>query len=173
MAAAYLTVLSACGGPVPTNPLMQGSGSTGRASDHEEHGAAATTDDGVPETVRSEMMARWNAAADGVTVPREGGEWDFVWRDWHDFPHPTFRTGSVEVYTAFAGIVESLLSDQSTFEFMRSQRLFDQPLLSGGDGLRYSMSLAGIAGGMAEASNFPQGLRATFAKLYERMTAAE
>src|SRR5579859_7569022 len=53
---------------------------------------------------QEELMARWNAVGDGVVVQGFG---NFHWGNFDQFPHPTFKGGSVEAYTRFG---EALLA---------------------------------------------------------------
>jgi hypothetical protein len=78
----------------------------------------------VSAEVQVDLMARWNAVAQGVTVE----SWNFMWDRFADFPHPTFKGGSAEAYTAFAGILVAFYERDDTFGYLASNKLFDMPL---------------------------------------------
>jgi len=78
----------------------------------------------VSAEVQQDLMARWNAVAEGVTVE----SWDFHWKRFADFPHPTFKGGSDEAYTAFANILVAFYEKDDTFGYLESNKLFDMTL---------------------------------------------
>ena len=70
-------------------------------------------------------MSRWNAVAQGVTLPAFGsGTFDFLWAPFDDFPHPTFRGGSAEAYRAFAGLLLQFLQAADNFDYLAVNQLF-------------------------------------------------
>jgi hypothetical protein len=76
-----------------------------------------------------ELMARWNAAADGVTVTGFG---DFKWTAVDRFPHPTFKGGSVEAYNQFALVLVAFYEQGDNFDYLARNHLFHHPLSSNG-----------------------------------------
>jgi hypothetical protein len=63
-----------------------------------------------PSVSDSAFLAKWNDAAQGVTASGR----DFQWSAPDDFPHPTYRGGSMDAYTKAAGIVTRLLAQSDT-----------------------------------------------------------
>jgi hypothetical protein len=78
----------------------------------------------VSAEVQQDLMARWNAVAGGITP--EG--WNFHWDPFANFPHPTFKGGSAEAYTAFAKILLAFYEKDDTFGYLESNKLFDMTL---------------------------------------------
>ena len=71
-------------------------------------------------------MSRWNAAAQGVTVPFPSSTVmvDFMWRSFDQFPHPTFKGGSAEAYQTFADLLVAFYGRDDNFAFLANNHLF-------------------------------------------------
>jgi hypothetical protein len=67
------------------------------------------------------LMARWNTVAAGVTA--EGG-FHFRWDSFDQFPHPTFKGGSIDAYRRFADILVALYEKDDNFQYLSDNRLF-------------------------------------------------
>jgi len=80
--------------------------------------------------VQADLMTRWNAVAQGVTVGFDGmpGIFDFMWTNYNQFPHPTYKGGSGEAYQAFADILVAFYGRDDNFAFMAQNKLFRTPL---------------------------------------------
>jgi hypothetical protein len=81
--------------------------------------------------LEGEMRTRWNAIGPGVAVRGFG---DFRWTGPNMFPHPTFKGGSEEAYTAFVKVLVTFLEAGDNFEFMQKNDLFAVELGFGGKG---------------------------------------
>ena len=81
--------------------------------------------------LEEEMRKRWNVVGPTVTLPGWG---DFRWTGPNAFPHPTFKGGSKEAYTAFARALVTFLETGDNFEFMRKNDLFTADIGFGGTG---------------------------------------
>jgi hypothetical protein len=100
-----------------------------------------TGDAGAPVVDRGalemQIMARWNAVADGRT-----SSVNFHWDVFDLFPHPTFKGGTAEGYGEFAEVLSAFLERDDNFDFLERNQLFETPLLyvfpSGQEGLRTS-----------------------------------
>jgi hypothetical protein len=73
-----------------------------------------------------ELMARWNATVDGVMMQN----FNFYWRTFDQFPHPTYQGGSEAAYQKFAEILVSFYSRGDNFEYLAQNHLFTYPLKS-------------------------------------------
>jgi hypothetical protein len=82
------------------------------------------------EKAMAEAMARWNKAAEGVTVAGPIGKVGFTWEA-DRFPHPTFKGGSAEAYGAFARVLVKFLDGKDNFEFLADSNLIAAPLRYG------------------------------------------
>jgi len=97
-----------------------------------------TSDAGAPVVDRAalekELMARWNAAADGLTTSL-----NFHWDVFDQFPHPTYKGGTAEGYGEFAEVLAAFFERDDNFDFLARNELFQTPLRyifpSGQDGL--------------------------------------
>lgn len=102
---------------------------------------ATTSDAGGPVVDRAalekELMARWNAVADGRT-----SSVNFHWDVFDQFPHPTYKGGTAEGYGAFAEVLAAFFERDDNFDFLARNELLETPLLyifpSGQEGLRTS-----------------------------------
>jgi hypothetical protein len=72
-----------------------------------------------PAQVRAELMARWNAAADSVPATL-----DFHWSTFDQFPHPTYKGGTVEAYQQFAVVLLAFFHAPGNFGFLAQNHLF-------------------------------------------------
>jgi hypothetical protein len=97
-----------------------------------------TTSAGDPadtQELDADLLMRWNAAAD--TVPTPG--YDFHWRDFNKFPHPTYQLGTAEGYGDFSEVLLAFLQAGDNYDFMARNHLFALTLHdifpSGQDGL--------------------------------------
>lgn len=73
----------------------------------------------------TELLERWNEVAKGKTVSGFG---NFLWPQFDQFPHPTFRGGSYEAYTVFAEILLDFLSRKDNMKFIRENNLSTIPI---------------------------------------------
>jgi hypothetical protein len=64
-------------------------------------------------------MDRWNAAAAMIV-----SNYDFQWPQYTEFPHPTFKGGSIEAYQTFAVVFLHFLTQGDNFTFLASNNLF-------------------------------------------------
>ena len=74
--------------------------------------------------VQSDLLTRWNAAAEEHST----ANYDFHWPVFPQFPHPTFKMGTEEAYATFQTVLLAFLEDEDNFQFLQHQRLFDAPL---------------------------------------------
>jgi hypothetical protein len=79
-----------------------------------------------PVQVQQELMDRWNAVVD----QQPPGDFDFHWRAYDQFPHPTFKGGSAEAYRAFAVALLAFLEARDDFDFLARNHLFRTPLVA-------------------------------------------
>jgi hypothetical protein len=88
-------------------------------------------------TLEKEIMARWNAVADG-----RASSITFHWDVFDQFPHPTYKGGTAEGYGEFAEVLAAFFERDDNFDFLERNELFEIPLLyvfpSGQEGLRSS-----------------------------------
>jgi hypothetical protein len=77
-----------------------------------------------------ELMSRWNAVADGVMVQGFG---NFHWDNFDQFPHPTFKGGSVEAYTRFAEALLAFYEAGDNFQYLTQHKVFTFALHYGGN----------------------------------------
>jgi hypothetical protein len=88
-------------------------------------------------TLEKQIMARWNAVADGGT-----SSINFHWDVFEQFPHPTYKGGTAEGYGEFAEVLAAFFERDDNFDFLERNELFETPLLyvfpSGQEGLRTS-----------------------------------
>ena len=107
-----------------------------------------TSDAGAPPavdraTLEKEIMARWNAVADGRT-----SSVNFHWDAFNQFPHPTYKGGTEQAYGEFAEVLAGFFERDDNFDFLARNELFETPLLyifpSGGEGLRTSFKQLAI-----------------------------
>jgi hypothetical protein len=78
----------------------------------------------VPPELQSAMMLRWNAVAQGVTVE----QFNFRWDTFDQFPHPTFKGGSMAAYQRFADLLVAFYEKDDDFDFLAKNKLFGAPL---------------------------------------------
>jgi hypothetical protein len=91
------------------------------------------------EALEAEMRTRWNVIGPGVAVRGFGY---FRWTGPDRFPHPTFKGGSEEAYTAFVKVLVTFLETGDNFEFMQKNDLFDREI---GFGLKGKVRLGEFA----------------------------
>jgi len=74
-------------------------------------------------STQAALMSRWNATVDalGLTI-------DFHWRSFDQFPHPTFKGGTVEAYQDFATILLAFFQRSDDFQYLATNNLFMTPL---------------------------------------------
>ena len=106
----------------------------------------------------AQARERWNAVGAGVKV---GNFQPFRW-DEGRFPHPTFRGGSKEAYTAFAQVLVTFLETGDNFEFMEKHGLFTAELECG---LNTKIVLVQFAGDLAKPGSLGAGDEETRNKL--------
>ncbi len=106
-----------------------------------------------------ELMARWNAAADGIP-----SSFHFHWSSFNQFPHPTYQGGSFAAYASFAEVLRAFFERGDDFDFLASHDGFAMPLVyifeSGQNGLNTSFdklahdfsSDEGVYGGIAAST---------------------
>lgn len=71
----------------------------------------------------------------GVTAPFPGGGTvGFEWDVYEQFPHPTYKGGTVEAYTAFTQVFLAFFSRPDNFEFLKQKELLNLRLLYKADG---------------------------------------
>ncbi len=75
----------------------------------------------ISDQLKADLLSRWSAVADGVTVQSFG---NFHWGNFDQFPHPTFKGGSAEAYQAFAGLLVAFYEHGDNFDFLTNNRLF-------------------------------------------------
>lgn len=86
--------------------------------------------------LEEEMRTRWNAvpaAGANIALPVVNMG-NFKWTGANAFPHPTFKGGSEEAYTAFAKVLVAFLETGDNFEFMQKNDLFKTEFGFGGTG---------------------------------------
>lgn len=106
-----------------------------------------TSDAGGPvvdrATLEKQIMARWNAVADGRTSST-----NFHWDAFDQFPHPTYKGGTAEGYGEFAEVLAAFFERDDNFDFLDRNELFQTPLRyvfpSGQDGLDTSFEKLAI-----------------------------
>jgi hypothetical protein len=106
--------------------------------------------------LEEEMRTRWNAvAAAAANVPLPNfGQVNFTWRGPDAFPHPTFKGGSKEAYTAFAKVLVAFLETGDNFEFMQKNGLFTAEI---GFGLNGKVKLGEFAESLAKPGSLGAG----------------
>jgi hypothetical protein len=70
--------------------------------------------------LEQQMMARWNAVADGRT-----SSINFHWSAFDRFPHPTFKFGTAEAYGEFAEVLAGFCERDDNFDFLARNDLFE------------------------------------------------
>jgi hypothetical protein len=128
----------------------------------------------VSAEVQVDLMARWNAVAQGVTVE----SWNFMWDRFADFPHPTFKGGSAEAYQAFAKVLLAFFGDGDNFDFLARNRLFKLHLIyvfpSGQTGLDTNFEdLAVFLSNSDGFPNLPAETRGALVAYVDRIKAVE
>jgi hypothetical protein len=78
----------------------------------------------------SEVMNRWNEVAAGRTVSTQGTEFDFLWNEQNDFPHPTYKGGSIEAYELFAKIFIDFFEDADNLNYVKENKLQSVEIIS-------------------------------------------
>jgi hypothetical protein len=143
----------------PTGNASSGGGST-----------TATTVDTAG--VQQELLARWNAAADAShpTI-------DFHWPAFDQFPHPTYKGGTVEAYQEFAGVLLAFFQSGDNFDFLARNNLFSLTLSnvfpSGQHGIDTSfLMLAMYFSSPDSFGNIPADTRAALKDYADRMQGA-
>jgi hypothetical protein len=98
-----------------------------------------------------DLMARWNAV-----VPAADSTFDFHWRAFEQFPHPTYKGGSAEAYRAFATLLLAFFQQGDDFDFLARNHLFGLELVyvfpSGANGL--STNFAELAASFAAPDGY-------------------
>ena len=74
--------------------------------------------------VKQELLERWNATVD----QHPSADYDFHWPTFSEFPHPTFKGGTVAGYQTFGVVLLAFLEPNDNFDFVAGQRLFDTAL---------------------------------------------
>jgi hypothetical protein len=116
----------ACSRPLIGVTSSDGGPPTGGPSD----GGPGVTTDAVGETIvdrttlENQMMARWNAVADGRT-----SNINFHWDPFNKFPHPTYKLGTAEAYGEFAEVLAAFFGRGDNFDFLERNSLFDTRLI--------------------------------------------
>ena len=86
-----------------------------------------TTDAGGPvvdgAALEAQIMARWNAVADGRT-----SSVNFHWGAFDQFPHPTFKLGTGEAYGEFAEVLAAFFERDDNFDFLERNDLLETRL---------------------------------------------
>jgi hypothetical protein len=131
---------------------------------------ASTPSDPVDAAaVREELMARWNAAADLDTSTL-----DFHWNRFDQFPHPTYKGGTVEAYQAFAEVLLRFFQSGDDFDFLARNQLFELPLVyifpSGQNGLDTTFkALAAYFSSSTGFGDIPDATRQALTGFLDRM----
>jgi hypothetical protein len=105
--------------PVPGAGVGLGAGA-GQPTGNASSGGGSTTATTVDTAgVQQELLARWNAAADAShpTI-------DFHWPAFDQFPHPTYKGGTVEAYQEFARVLLTFFQSGDDFDFLARNNLF-------------------------------------------------
>jgi hypothetical protein len=77
-----------------------------------------------------QVMDRWNATIRITPSDFESKTgFSFIWEEWTQFPHPTFKGGSEAAYLRFAQLLLTYLEDETTFAFLANNNCFDERLL--------------------------------------------
>ena len=101
-----------------------------------------------PADVQAELLKRWNAVA---------AKSDYEWKEYGNFPHPTFRGGSGEAYGAFAKVLAVFLEKGDNFEYMSKNDLFATELetaVSGGSLKGTGWTFAGFVKQFSDPKTF-------------------
>jgi len=78
----------------------------------------------LPEALKTDLLSRWNAVGDSVTVKDFG---TFHWGNFDQFPHPTYKGGSAEAYQSFADLLVTFFDRGDNFVFLSNNLLFRFP----------------------------------------------
>ena len=104
---------AACGGREPIEP----------ADTVDTTPTMTTTTTSDQAAIRQGLMTRWNA-----TVDAAGQTIDFHWYSYDQFPHPTFKGGTIQAFQQFAAILLAFFQRGDDFDFMASNHLFTAPV---------------------------------------------
>ena len=121
-------VLTLATGSACTRPLIEpGSPDADPASPDPGPGSPDAGSDVTPVVDRAalerEVMARWNAVADGRAAAVNSH-----WSAFEQFPHPTFKFGTAEAYGEFAEVLIAFLERDDNFDFLVRNDLFEMRL---------------------------------------------
>jgi hypothetical protein len=121
----------------------------------------------------ADLLMRWNAAADTIATPG----YDFHWRDFNEFPHPTYQLGTAEGYGDFSEVLLAFLQAGDNFDFMARNHLFGITLhdifASGQDGLGMTFeALVDYFGSPTAFGNIKDSTRAAIAAYGEKIKQA-
>ena len=78
----------------------------------------------LSDSLKTDLLSRWNAVGDGVTVQGFG---TFHWGNFDQFPHPTYKGGSAEAYQSFADLLVTFYEKGDNFVFLSNNLLFRFP----------------------------------------------
>ncbi len=115
-------------------------------------------------TLEAELRTRWNQVGPAVAVK---GFSNFAWPGPNAFPHPTFKGGSAEAYTAFAKVLVTFLETGDNFAFMAENDLFTTEFGFGGTG---KIKIVQFATDLAKPGSPGAGDEATRKKLEALVT---
>ncbi len=116
-----LLVLSMLSGCYDSKVLGEGTGGAGSPST--TTGLTATEGAESAQTVELKMMARWNGIVQ--THPSSfDAQWPFDWTRWNQFPHPTYKGGSLEAYQRFAQLLLAYLGESDIFVYLQQHQGF-------------------------------------------------
>jgi hypothetical protein len=99
---------------------------------------------------------------------------NFKWVEYGNFPHPTFRGGSVEAYGAFAKILVMFLQKGDNFEFLATNGLFStelQTTVPGGSLKGTGWTFAGFARQFSGFAKLDDDTRKAIKELSARIDA--
>jgi hypothetical protein len=121
----------------------------------------------------ADLLMRWNAAADTIATPG----YDFHWRDFDEFPHPTYQLGTAEGYGDFSEVLLAFLQAGDNFDFMARNHLFGITLhdifASGQDGLGMTFeALVDYFGSPTAFGNIKDSTRAAIAAYGDKIKHA-
>lgn len=78
----------------------------------------------LPAATLQSLLNRWNAAGAAVQPSI-----DFTWGQCDQFPHPTFKGGTVEAYRDFTAVLLQFFNEGDNFAFLSNNHLFETHLL--------------------------------------------
>jgi outer membrane murein-binding lipoprotein Lpp len=102
----------------------------------------------TPADVQAELLKRWNEVA---------AKGNYEWKEYGNFPHPTFRGGSGEAYGAFAKVLVAFLQKEGNFEYLAKNGLFTVELettVPGGSRKGTGWTFAGFAKQFSDPKTF-------------------